>query len=347
MHWRRQEVNNSERCKIRISLFIAGLIFIFSAPSALAANGCCLKTNPPSQTCSDPACTLLCFSMPDYASCQKLDNGYQWNSGTCFSLSQCADKLPHSCCVKTEGDKTTCIAAYREEQCQALGATFSVAGCNTGTNSAKCAGNYEDPAVAGDAKPVSGSSGGTLVSENITPTFTEPKLAIKIPNLSFSQLVVVDEGQRKYVDIPWIAQYLQGIYSYVLGAVSLLAVTMLVWGGVKWLTAGGDSSQVSAAKTTIGNSVIGLVLALSSYLILYTINPDAVKLKPVSVDIIKRQRWVESADPKTQKALAEKGKKAPIQNSGKSSPVPSCPTDVSCKNTNPMPTSCPMELDCP
>ncbi len=265
------------------AIFIVAFLFFVHAEAAHAANGCCLKTNPPSQTCSDPACTLLCFSMPDYASCQKLDNGYQWNSGTCFSLSQCADKLPHSCCVKTEGDKTTCIAAYREEQCQALGATFSVAGCNTGTNSAKCAGNYEDPAVAGDTKPVSGdASAATPETSGVgVPKIAIPTLSIRIPGLD----TLSEPGgsvKEGYV-IPWIGQYLSAIYAWALGLVGILAITMIVIGGVRWITAGGDSSKVSGAKGNITNAVIGLILAFGSYLILYTLNPDLVAFKALQI----------------------------------------------------------------
>lgn len=47
------------------------------------------------------------------------------------------------------------------------------------------------------------------------------------------------------------------IFSTIIGAV---AVVMIIWGGFKYITAGGDSGKVSSAKTTLIYAVIGLVI---------------------------------------------------------------------------------------
>ncbi len=78
-----------------------------------------------------------------------------------------------------------------------------------------------------------------------------------------------------------IAVYLGTIYNWGLTVVTILAVTMLVWGGVKYLTAGGDMSRTGSAKTTISNAVIGLILAFATYLILNTINPALLNFKSI------------------------------------------------------------------
>lgn len=51
---------------------------------------------------------------------------------------------------------------------------------------------------------------------------------------------------------------------YVLGAI---AVIMIIYGGIRYVTSGGDSSHVKAAKDTILYSVIGLVVAILAYAI--------------------------------------------------------------------------------
>lgn len=51
---------------------------------------------------------------------------------------------------------------------------------------------------------------------------------------------------------------------YILGAI---AVVMIVIGGVRYTTSGGDSGAVSSAKNTILYSVIGLVVAILAYAI--------------------------------------------------------------------------------
>lgn len=49
------------------------------------------------------------------------------------------------------------------------------------------------------------------------------------------------------------------ILAVIAGAVSVIFVT---WGGFKYITSGGDSSEVATAKNTIIAALIGLVLAL-------------------------------------------------------------------------------------
>lgn len=47
------------------------------------------------------------------------------------------------------------------------------------------------------------------------------------------------------------------IFSTIIGAV---AVVMIIWGGFKYITAGGDSGKISSAKATLLYAVIGLVI---------------------------------------------------------------------------------------
>ena len=54
------------------------------------------------------------------------------------------------------------------------------------------------------------------------------------------------------------------ILLYVLGAI---AVIMIVIGGIRYATSGGDSNSVTGAKNTILYAVIGLVVAMLAYAI--------------------------------------------------------------------------------
>lgn len=80
-----------------------------------------------------------------------------------------------------------------------------------------------------------------------------------------------------------LAQYLELIYNFVIGFAGLLAASIMMVGGFQYLTAGGDQGKVTAAKGRIANALIGLVLALSAYLLLNTINPALVNLKTPTV----------------------------------------------------------------
>jgi hypothetical protein len=76
-----------------------------------------------------------------------------------------------------------------------------------------------------------------------------------------------------------IGSYISAIYNYALGIVGILSALVIMIGGVIWLTAGGNTNRIENAKSWITAALTGLVIALSSYAILYTVNPDLVKLQ--------------------------------------------------------------------
>ena len=116
------------------------------------------------------------------------------------------------------------------------------------------------------------------------------------PNSNFIPQVSIDSTfQKEIPTAPSIAKYIQSIYNYAIGIVGILAAVVLMYGGVIWLTAGGSPDKVNNAKSWIGASLTGLILALCSYMILNTINPDLVNLKdvaPATVEEIKTQTTV-------------------------------------------------------
>lgn len=84
-----------------------------------------------------------------------------------------------------------------------------------------------------------------------------------------------------------IGDLLARLYIFGVGVVAVLAVIMLVIGGVQYMVAG--DKDPGPAKERIKNAIWGLILALTSYLILYTINPDLVKkvvLKPIEINLV-------------------------------------------------------------
>ncbi len=117
------------------------------------------------------------------------------------------------------------------------------------------------------------------------PQWTIPSPEIKISNkIHFSEPQVCGSknGSPIYC-LPWLGQYLQTVYNWGIGAVGIVAALAIVIGGLIWLTAGGNMSRVSEAKTWIASALLGLVLALGAYSILYQINPQLVIFKPLRI----------------------------------------------------------------
>ena len=71
---------------------------------------------------------------------------------------------------------------------------------------------------------------------------------------------------------------LKNIYLIGLGLVGVSALFVIVWGGLEYMTAGESSQRVEKGKKRIWNGVYGIILAATSYAILYTINPDLISL---------------------------------------------------------------------
>lgn len=70
--------------------------------------------------------------------------------------------------------------------------------------------------------------------------------------------------------------YLSNLYKLSISLAAVLAILQISFAGFKYLTAE-SFGQKTDAKSKIQNSLIGLVLILTSYLILNTINPDLIK----------------------------------------------------------------------
>ena len=85
---------------------------------------------------------------------------------------------------------------------------------------------------------------------------------LEVPIGSFASVPMGDSTKP-------IAQYIQAIYTYAVGAVGVVAAVVLMIGGVMWITAGGNASNVSEAKSMITASLTGMVLVLCSYLLLF------------------------------------------------------------------------------
>lgn len=112
-------------------------------------------------------------------------------------------------------------------------------------------------------------------------------LKIKIPGLkSFSnpKCVETDEGEVCYV--PWMGEYIQGLYNYGMGIGSILAIVVIAVGGVIWLTSAGSVSKIDSAKSWISGGIIGIILLLGIYTFMSLISDKLVNLPSLEVEIV-------------------------------------------------------------
>ncbi len=131
------------------------------------------------------------------------------------------------------------------------------------------------------------------------PKFEIPELQIKLPGLNFSQPQCLQGVNGEYIcKVNWLGEYMTWIYDYGMKVAGILAAIMLMAGGLLWLVSGGDAGKVGQAKEIITGSIVGLVILMSSYILLVQVNPNLVKFRPISIGALSDQQVSDLIDSK-------------------------------------------------
>ncbi|MBI4240052.1 hypothetical protein HY620_03620 [Candidatus Uhrbacteria bacterium] len=118
----------------------------------------------------------------------------------------------------------------------------------------------------------------------VTRTSTDPDYNFQIPipglrtktGLSNDTTVKLCQDKGGAYECGGMTAYIAAIYRWGVGFASIIAMLVLIYGGLLWLTSRGNSTQTGDAKKVMINAIIGLSLALGSYVFLWTINPRLV-----------------------------------------------------------------------
>ena len=90
-----------------------------------------------------------------------------------------------------------------------------------------------------------------------------PSLVQAVPNLGLIYaenlgLATTDEDPR---------DVLANVVSYLLTFIGIIAVVIVLLGGLKWMTSMGNEDRLASAKATVMSGLIGLVFIIISYAI--------------------------------------------------------------------------------
>lgn len=130
----------------------------------------------------------------------------------------------------------------------------------------------------------------------ISAPLNNPKLSVRIPGLNFDKAVCTD----KECSNNWIATYIVAIYKYGISTIGILAVITIMIGGIIWLTAGGSQQKIADAKKWIGGSLMGVLIAITSYVILNMVNPALTELSPIKLSYISSVELPEMSEAERQ-----------------------------------------------
>lgn len=131
---------------------------------------------------------------------------------------------------------------------------------------------------------------GQPVNTNQSVTNTQaivPTLGVPIRGLIFSPSFPTDGGIAR---IPFLAQYVKGIYDFLMGISVIVSGVMIVYGGFLFIL-GSTISTISTGKKYITNALSGLVIIFSLTTLVYTLNPDLLTLQPLNVKSVSQQSF--------------------------------------------------------
>lgn len=110
----------------------------------------------------------------------------------------------------------------------------------------------------------------TAVFAQEPPKATEYELLAPIPQLT-------TEPNKPDAKTSTAKTYIEGLFTLIIGIAGVLAVVKIIFGGIQYMSTDAFTGK-EEAKTTIQNAIWGLLLAISAWLILFTINPNLVNL---------------------------------------------------------------------
>ncbi|MBI2013195.1 MAG: hypothetical protein HYS88_01980 [Candidatus Colwellbacteria bacterium] len=80
-----------------------------------------------------------------------------------------------------------------------------------------------------------------------------------------------------------IAEQIGNFYQWALGVGGLLALGVLIFGGILYIISAGNASRQDDAKSWLFGALMGILLLFGSYVILYTVNPELTKLRDLEL----------------------------------------------------------------
>jgi len=86
-----------------------------------------------------------------------------------------------------------------------------------------------------------------------------------------------------------IGEYFNQFFNIAIGLAGALAVIMIVIGGVQWMGSESIFGKAEGKKRVV-QAILGLLIAVASYALLNTLNPDLLGKKGLHVDQITNQQ---------------------------------------------------------
>jgi len=81
----------------------------------------------------------------------------------------------------------------------------------------------------------------------------------------------VNLGKPEGIEIETLPTLIRGAISLVMIIAALASFGYLIWGGITWITSGGDKGKVEEARMRISAALVGLVIVAAAWAIMLMI----------------------------------------------------------------------------
>ncbi len=192
----------------------------------------------------------------------------------------------------------SCSAVLDAQGCTAVGTNTS-SRCPAGTpvNLEALPARYTATTTGASA---AGTVGATPAARPFQPVV--PILGVQIPGLTFTP--ASREGTN--VTVPYLAEYINAGYRYLVGVIMIVAIVMVVWGGFRFLLGSAHVGNITKAKETIRDAIVGMLLVIGAYVILQTVNPATTELRSLELSSVARQEFSLGLDTVTGETIDER-----------------------------------------
>lgn len=190
--------------------------------------------------------------------------------GSCPVEQYCAidSRIPGgSACYRTctSSDSSACSPAER---------------CISVTGHEVCAPNAS-PLVTGASSSTAASTESAAPEQPFEAIV--PQLGVTVPGLTFTPAVKNGDS----VSVPYIAQYINGGYRYLVSVILIVSIIMVVYGGFRYLV-GSSMGDVKKGKQIIVDALMGMLITLGAFMILNTVNPATINLTTLDLSYVSK-----------------------------------------------------------
>ena len=210
---------------------------------------------------------------------------YDWcDDGTeeCLCLPEAPFDIDQSQVGSVADCQSVCVDLEAAEHIYGGDITYFSAQCDIGGVSTTLAeGGIDDEINYATEDGLSTDGGDTL--------YSSPTLSVDIPGLEFTP--AYKEGD--VIKSSYIGEYIAAVYGWILASASLLAIVMLMLGGLQYMLARGKPEAIGKAKTRIKNAITGIVLLFGAFTIAFMVDPGTTIFDSMNITYIDKSEWYE------------------------------------------------------